>query len=318
MLVSRQPFSDAMLGELSRVADQMQFGLILTPESSADDVLAQFASVPDVNELASGFPINLAPPTDNQPFFFNMARLRDILHPEKWNQAGISFNLRAVRVLGGLLVFVVALTLATIVVPVLLRSDRRQIGSSVGLSVYFAAIGMGFMLIEISQMQRLIILLGHPTYSLSVVLFTLLLASGLGAATTGRMDVSRRGITMRFGLLLGVLVLIGMTTPFLTHTLAASHTPVRVLAAIATLFPVGLVLGTAFPIGIKTAGESRRGITPWLWSINGATSVCASVLAVVLAMAWGIQFAWWTGVICYVIAMLAVLADRTPVAIAQP
>jgi hypothetical protein len=162
-------------------------------------------------------------------------------------------------------------------------------------------------------MQRLIILLGHPTYSLSVVLFTLLLASGIGAATTQRVDVSPRGIAARFALLLGVLIPVGIAMPFLTHALAGAHTPVRILAAIAMLFPVGLVLGMAFPIGIKSAGESRRSITPWLWAINGATSVCASVLSVVLAMAWGIQFAWWTGVICYVAAMLAVLADRTPV-----
>jgi len=310
MLVSREPFSDQSLEELKRVTERMQFGLVLTPITASDDVLAQFASVNDVDALAAQFPINLAPPTDNQPFFFNMARLRDMLHPEKWNQAGISFNLRAVRVLGGLLAFVIVLTIITVVVPVLLRSDRTMIRSSIGLSIYFAAIGMGFMLIEISQMQRLIIMLGHPTYSLSVVLFTLLLASGVGSFSTQGIDVTSRGAaSIRFALLLAVLIVVGLITPHITVALAASHTPVRILAAVATLFPVGLVLGAAFPIGIKSADDSRRAITPWLWAINGATSVCASVLSVVLAMAWGIQFAWWTGVGCYVVAMMAIALD---------
>jgi hypothetical protein len=98
--------------------------------------------------------------------------------------------------------------------------------------------------------------------------------------------------------------------PLITHALAASGAPVRIAGAVATLFPVGFVLGMAFPIGIKSAGEEGRTITPWLWAINGATSVCASVLSVVLAMAWGITFAWWVGVGCYVIAALCIVGKR--------
>jgi hypothetical protein len=151
----------------------------------------------------------------------------------------------------------------------------------------------------------------------------LLLASGIGAfSTDGVRGDSSRSIPMRFMLLLAVLIATGLLMPHITRSLAASSASVRIAGAVATLFPVGFVLGMAFPIGIKSAGEAGRSITPWLWAINGATSVCASVLSVVLAMAWGIQFAWWTGVACYIIAAAAILrktvgVSSLPIAVEQ-
>jgi hypothetical protein len=177
------------------------------------------------------------------------------------------------------------------------------------LSIYFCGIGLGFMLVEISQMQRLIVFLGHPIYGLSVVLFTLLLASGLGSFLTQKIGQGglKRSPTIRLLLLLAVLVLFGSVTPYVTTFLQAMNTPVRILAAVSILFPLGLFMGMAFPIGMRVAAEKSTAITPWLWGINGAMSVCASVLAVVIALSSSISTSFWIGFFCYLVAFGAFL-----------
>src|SRR5262249_26282395 len=158
--------------------------------------------------------------------------------------------------------------------------------------VFFAAIGFGFMLVEISQVQRLTIFLGHPVYSLSVVLFALLLSSGLGSLSTTGLGVDRRWPSTLLALLVVVLVGFGLITPGVIHRFEAASTPVRIAISVAMLLPVGCFMGMAFPIGMRRALAEAPSIAPWLWGVNGAASVCASVLVVVIALGWGISAAF--------------------------
>jgi hypothetical protein len=169
------------------------------------------------------------------------------------------------------------------------------------------------MLVEISQMQRLIVFLGHPVYGLSVVLFALLLSSGLGSFSTRGMAEGnlRSGAILRLVLLLGVLVVFGLLTPRAMTAFQAATTGGRIAVATGVLLPLGFFMGMAFPLGMKLASRESAALMPWLWGINGATSVCASVVAVVIAMGAGISAAFWTGWVCYALALLAfVLASR--------
>jgi hypothetical protein len=172
---------------------------------------------------------------------------------------------------------------------------------------FFASIGMGFMLLEISQMQRLIIFLGHPTYALSVVLFSLLLASGLGSLATERLVNPRLRPSLLWPLvvLLAVLIASGILTPEVIDRFEASTSTVRILAAALILAPMGLVMGMPFPIGMMVASLRPDSPTVFFWGINGAASVCASVLAVAIALAWGIGASFWIGCLSYTAAIAA-------------
>jgi hypothetical protein len=192
-------------------------------------------------------------------------------------------------------------------VPLALTSDRRTIGPNVPLFVFFGAIGLGFMLIEISQMQRLIIFLGHPTYSLSVVLFVLLGASGVGSFLATRLVRTYAMLRAWPLVLLVVLGTFGLATPAAIYSFESATTVLRVMVAAGILVPLGVVMGMAFPIGMAVAAGRDLAIAPWLWGINGAASVCASVLAVVIALGAGIAAAFWTGVVCYAAAGGALL-----------
>ena len=172
--------------------------------------------------------------------------------------------------------------------------------------VFFAAIGLGFMLVEISQMQRLTIFLGHPTYGLSIVLFALLVSSGAGSLSTQTVQPGPARPTMiRLGLILVALCAFGVLTPWALGMFREAPTPQRILVAVLLLFPVGLFMGMAFPLGMKVVSAREDAATPWLWGINGATSVCASVLAVAVAMSAGISVSFWSGVACYGVAAAA-------------
>lgn len=316
LLVSRDPLSDADLDALEAVAARMKFDVVQSPRHSADDTFAALADSGRVSGAIAAYPLNIAPPTDDRPFFFHMLRLRDVFDTARWHDQGIvQFNMTAVGVLGILFVTVVVLTTACIVLPLLLARPRADLTGAAPHLLFFGAIGFGFMLIEISQVQRLAIFLGHPVYSLSVVLFSLLLASGAGSLSTGSIDIaSARSAVVRVGLLIAVLLAFGGLTPVLVRSFEASSTPVRIAVSVGTLLPLGFFMGMAFPIGMGRALASAPGLAPWLWAVNGAASVCASVLAVVIALGVGISAAFWAGVACYACALGALLLrGQTPV-----
>ncbi len=311
MLVSRDPLSAADLDALEAVAARLHFEIVQSPRHSADDTFAARADGSRVAAAVAAYPLNIGAPTDDRPFFFHMLRLRDVFHPERWRDQGIvQFNMTAVGVLGILFAVVLVLTASCIILPLMLARPRPDYRAAGPHLLYFGAIGFGFMLVEISQVQRLAIFLGHPVYSLSVVLFSLLLSSGAGSLSTTRLvqrvDASRAAV-IRIGILIGVLALFGLVTPIAVRHFAAASTPVRILISVATLMPLGFVMGMAFPIGMGRALSAAPALAPWLWGVNGAASVCASVLAVVIALGAGIAASFWAGAFCYLAALAALL-----------
>jgi len=317
MLLSRDPLSAQDLDALEAVASRLQFEIVQSPRYSADDTFAAIASGSRLADAIAAHPLNIAAPTDDTPFFFHMLRLRDVFNTARWHDQGIvRFNMTAVGILGVLMVTVTVLTAACIVLPLVVARSRDLAGSQDPATIaphllYFGAIGFGFMLIEISQVQRLAIFLGHPVYSLSVVLFSLLLSSGIGSLATARLSDSSTASTRVLLLLVIVLVAFGSSTPLVVRYFDAVSIAIRIAVSVAILLPIGFFMGMAFPIGMRRALAEAPSIAPWLWGVNGAASVCASVLVVVIALGAGISAAFWVGAACYLIALTALLTKRS-------
>ncbi|HKX19264.1 MAG TPA: hypothetical protein VJT33_14735 [bacterium] len=306
ILVSKQPFSAQDLATVERVAREMKFQIVLTPRVALDPTFAGLAAGGDtVRRVVAQYPLNIAAPTDDSPYFFQVVRLRDVFKGMPRQTGHDIINDQAVLTLAILILIVLVLTVAGIIVPLMLTTKKAALEGAGFLFVFFAAIGLGFMFIEISQMQRLILYLGHPTYGLSVVLFALLLSSGLGSRSTQGVSVRQSG--GRLVLLLGVLALFGTLTPAVIAHFSAAATMIRISLATVLLFPLGLFMGMAFPLGMSVASPAHSGLTPWLWGLNGATSVCASVVATAIALTAGITATFWTGFACYAIACGAFL-----------
>lgn len=309
LLVSKTPFTAQDLEIIDRVVAEMQFELVLTPHYTIDPVFERITSGEDLTSFTASFPLNIAPPSDDKPFFFHMLRLRNVTDATSIRTG--QTNLVAVYALGALLVIVCGLTLLCIIVPLLLTTKRlepTEIRRTFPSFLFFAAIGLGFMLVEISQLQRLTVFLGHPTYGLSVALFSILLSSGIGSYLTQRVQTNViRSTLTRLSLLLAALLLAGLLTPLVITQFAAATTAVRIVVAVTILFPLGLFMGMSFPMGMKIASTRAGPLTPWLWGINGATSVCASVFAVAISLNLGISASFWTGFSCYLLAFASIL-----------
>jgi SAM-dependent methyltransferase len=307
ILVSRDPLSAADLAALERETERLGFELVVTPDRAETADYETILSG-DPRAFYAAYPLDVTAPTDDKPFFFQMLRFGDFSESLAANIFDPNrSNLEAIRLLGVLLLIVGVLTVSCIFVPLALTTQRARLRGGAPLLVFFFAIGLGFMFVEISQMQRLMVFLGHPTYALSVVLFTLLVGSGIGSYLTER--VVARGIRPHamLGVLVGTLLVFGFTTPYVVSALDAAEQFWRIAASVAILGAIGLVMGMPFPLGMRAAAERAPALTPWLWGVNGAAGVMCSVLAVVVALTAGITAAFWAGVGCYVIAALALL-----------
>ena len=159
--------------------------------------------------------------------------------------------------------------------------------------VYFGALGAGFMLIEVSVLQRFVLLLGHPVYSLTVTLFSLLLGTGLGAAWSRRSRRPRRSAApgrggRGRGRRAGGARHVDLDAARRRGRFR-SRASTRMLIAVALLVPIGVALGIPMPTGLRLLSARAPQMVTWAWGMNGALSVLGATLAIFIAMNWGFQ-----------------------------
>jgi hypothetical protein len=225
-------------------------------------------------------------------------------------------NLSATLTLAILILISALLVAATIVLPLratLSAAAARLTGAG---TVYFALIGVGFMMTEIALLQRISVFLGHPVYALSVVLFSLILATGLGSLASERLPLDGPGRLVAWSAVCAAYLLaLPAWLPPLLLELDAASLPVRAGFCVLVLGPAGFLMGFGFPTGMRLASRLDPGPTPWFWGINGATSVLAASLAVLASLAFGIDQTLRIGAACYLALAapaLLLLASPTP------
>src|SRR3989441_2297995 len=297
IMVAKRPFSAADIDAVTKISKAMEFQPVLTPRFAERPEFEAISTPGQYEYLIRTYPLNIEAPTDDSPFFFHMLRAGDLLKRSTF-QGMNQLNLRAVNVLGRSLAIVSGLSAIAIIAPLVFRRKVLE-ARSVRLTIYFAAIGLAFMLVEIGQLERLIVFLGHPIYGLTVVLFVLLLASSCGSFYSSRMRPW-------MWLLPVALAAFIFASPSVTYQLTAASTPVRIAVSALLLFPSGFFMGMAFPLGISKAVSVNEGApTAWYWGVNGAFSVISSVLAVAVAVFWGVTVTLLVGLGAYILALIA-------------
>jgi hypothetical protein len=175
-------------------------------------------------------------------------------------------------------------------------------------AVFFAGLGFGFIFFEITLMQLLNLFLGYPTYSVTIVLMSLLVFTGVGAVLSQRVKDRSRAIPVLFlcVVALGLFYLFGLTP--LTNSLLSAAFATRVVIAFLLVAPLGLLLGMFMPIGlgaIAGLSEFPRQYVAWGWAVNGFASVVGSALATILAMSFGFRTVLSLALIAYFFATAA-------------
>ncbi len=308
ILVSKQPFSKKDISAFFVIAKQLKFDVIL---AAGKEKSSEFSAMMDPKKrerLLRDNPLNLYAPTDDSPFFFNTLRPSALLFHHNIDKEGpLSTNLKAVSNLLILLLIVIILVSFFIVVPLLSTLQKPKSAIISSPTFYFAAIGMGFMLIEVSLIQKFTVFLGHPTWSIVVVLFTILLFTGFGSSLSSKAH-RHIGLVGVFGILFAVLLSAGLINILFISHFTAFSLPMRLVYAFVVMILIGTVLGMPFPIGMNRLRNTHsETIAPWLWGINGAFSVVSSVLATVISLFFGISVTFISGVAFYLIAATVML-----------
>jgi len=236
-------------------------------------------------QFARDYAYNVAPVTDGAPFFFFTLKTGYVLrHIVAGTGHGMDWRINlGVVVLGTLLIISIVAVVAFLILPLLLH--RRTKGTQVrpGALIYFVAIGLGYILVEISLIQRFVLFLGHPTYALTVVVFLLLLSSGAGSVVSRRPSIGILAAAIAGLILLWVFLL-----PALLSAAVGLSFPIKLLISAAVLVPLGFLMGMPFPTGLKLLAENRSATVEWAWAMNAAASVLGSVTAIVIAIHFGL------------------------------
>ena len=253
------------------------------------------------SEFIHDYPYEISPATDNRPFFFftfkTVRVLRTLL--AAGGQASLDWKVNlGLVVLGAMLIISVLAIAGFLVIPLALHKSARK--TPITPLIYFVAIGLGFILVEMAMIQRFVLFLGHPTYAMTVVVFMLLLSGGAGSFASKYLlkETSRvRGI---LGMIIGILTLY----VFVLHTVLAALVSLpfhdKLVTSALLLLPLGFLLGMPFPTGLREiAGQEETLSTKvtaiasntveWAWAMNAASSVLGSVLAIVVALHFGMD-----------------------------
>jgi SAM-dependent methyltransferase len=296
-------------GARSRLLAQ-GFKILLGPDIAFDAVTSKLMSGSVDAAYFASLPENIAPSTDDNPFFFYTARFGEFV-AKPFSQH--THNNTAITMTLALIVVASVACLFYVVWPFIRLAQHTPLSTLTPPVAYFCAIGIGFMLIEISQMQRLMVFLGHPVYGLSVVLFTILLFGGIGSTTVGARFPRPAAITGRIAALLATLVLAGLLTPELTTWARSETTGMRIVLSVLLLAPPAFCMGMMFPLGLNIWRRHTE-LHPFFWSANGITSMLASVMGMALSIEFGIARTYALGVGFYVVcAAMIVIGYRRSV-----
>lgn len=301
-------------GDLMTIRDfagRLRFDLVAAPDLTPDET-NRFNAVPDERysalaaaalsspnpDLYAAYAFDIAPATDDRPFFghfFTWAQAADVLATlgHTWQPFGGA----GYFVLLALLALAVLAAVVLILAPLALHRRRTGRGGA-GLRWwtvgYFSLLGAGFLFVEIPLVQRYILLLGRPASAFAVVLFAVLVASGIGSLVSPRIPW-RRG-----AMLLAVVALVcPFVVTWVTPAILQLPAAVRVAAGVALIAPLGLLMGIMFPWGLAYLERRADHLVAWAWGINGTVSVIAAVAAAVLALSFGFTAVLVLGAACY-------------------
>lgn len=319
LVLSKNPLSPEQLDALRTAARMLEFDVLIDPDAPPPPgIIGGIVTATDrrrLDDVAATAWLDLSVPTDSRPFFFNQLRFRHIPDAvaRSWrDQIGngvMRGNLTASVALVLILVIATIAVCCTILLPLGGAARSAPPGLVGPGTAYFALIGLGFMLAEISLLQYFGVFLGHPIYAMGVCLFSLILSTGVGSLMSDRVPLNTGArIVIWCGIVAAYLFAAQLVLPAVFSATTARALPVRIAVALAILVPAGFLMGFAFPTGMKLVERISREPAPWFWGINGATGVLASVLAVMIGIAFGINVTMVVAGCCYLLLIPAALA----------
>ncbi len=309
VLIARKPFSDADLASVrSELARSPLQSIYLPGDPASSSAFAGLLLSPNPDRFRDEYEYNISAVTDDRPFFFYSVQPRDLWnYISPANRGFIDYKInRAVPLLFGSFGVSLLATLIVLALPPLLLGTRlpaiRGVRRFLG---YFVCIGAGYILIQVALIQKFVLFLGHPTYALTVIIFSMLLSSGVGSFYSRRL---LGGSEARLRVLLAavaalVAILAFAATPLMDAGVAWPLV-IRALVTVAAIAPAGFLMGMPFPTGLSLLEELAAPAVRWAWALNAASSVLGSAGAIFFALYLGLRDTLLLGACLYLGALL--------------
>lgn len=256
--------------------------------------------------FARNYAYNVSPVSDSAPFFFFTLKTRHVIENILAGTGrGMDWRINlGVVVLGMLLIISIVAVLVFLILPLALHRHRQHAPKTgIVALLYFIAVGFGFILVEISLIQRFVLFLGHPTYALTVVVFLLLLSSGVGSVAARRRISSGSKIFPLIGFISALIAIDVFLLPWLLSAAIGLPFAIKLLLSGMVLAPLGFLMGMPFPTGLRLVKTVE-----WAWALNAAASVLGSVMAMIIAIHFGLTVTLLCAAAAY---LLAGLCSRT-------
>jgi len=317
VLAKKSPFTlDEEQAVRTHLENNEDLVTLYTPSAPGSNPFSDLIARNDPWAFARDYPYNVAPVNDNAPFFFFTLKTDQILH-DGGLQRGIDWKVNlGVVVLGMVFAISIVAIIVFLIAPMALRTNRHQRALPL---LYFVAVGLGYILVEIAFIQRFVLFLGHPTYALTVVIFLLLLSSGAGSLLSRRwISQSSRGRIPLLLLILAIAVYTWSLTAVLSALIGLPFVMKLGVSAL-ILIPLGFAMGMPFPTGLRALANTTSLDLPaselgepsniednaveWAWAMNAASSVLGSVLAMVIAIHFGLNLTLGSGAAAYALAL---------------
>jgi hypothetical protein len=311
VLISRKPFPQGDIDRASAMMRAAGMQAIYLPGVYTHNHFYDLLHSADPAKYEREYIFDITPVTDNRPFFFYTVQPRDLwsfVRNASHETADYKIN-KAVPLLFGLMAVSLVATLLIMVLPPLVLGTRLPRHRGVlGFLLYFLFIGAGYILIEVGLIQKFVLFLGHPTYALIVVIFSMLVSSGIGSFASLRILGKREDRLIKA---LGCVALLAALVALIVSTSLAPLVwlplPLKMALTVAVIAPLGFVMGMPFPTGLRRLEEWHAPSVRWAWSLNAAASVLGSVGSLACSIYLGLVQTLIVGGIFY-LAALAVVA----------
>lgn len=324
LLIKNGAFMEEEIDALKAFCDERAFDLAYYPGITAAEA-NRYNQLPapylyagiqalfsDPGEFFEGYKFDVRPTTDERPYFFHFFKWRTLSEIISLKgRGGLPLLEWAYPILIATLVQALLASLLLILVPLLaLKKQVVHRSRRCRTFLYFFALGLAFLFLEISFIQRFLLFLGHPLYAIAVVLCAFLVFAGLGSGYSARLADRCGGgrygrlrtITLAAISIAAICLAYHWLLPLLFRSLLPVSDVGRVLVSLLLIAPLAFFMGMPFPLGLAIVGEREPALIPWAWGINGCASVISAVLATLLAIHFGFTVVVGTALALYLLA----------------
>jgi hypothetical protein len=287
---------------------------VYLPGVPFSNAFAQLLSSADPAAFGRNYRYDVSPVSDDRPFFFYTVQPRDLLDfMRNANAKNEDYKINsALPVLFALIAVSIGATGVVSLLPRMILRSRLPKQSGVILFLgYFFCLGAGYILIQVALIQKFVLLLGHPSYALTVIIFSMLVASGVGSYWSRRIIGADDARLIRALAVIAVLVaVLAFGASSLVSAAAAWPLGLKMAVTALAIAPVAFIMGMPFPSGLRRLESFHSASVRWAWSLNAAASVLGSAGAIVMALYAGLRTTLLVGGALYVCALLLITAVK--------